>query len=224
MGDPARAPFRTWVEDRHLNPNVFDKQHPDAIPDRTSGMGSHRGGRGLQHGVSSPQLAWEARRRHTPCSIPIDTAWDMDTLYLRGVEEERYVKALAEFTASAPPSIGTNLHPDYLLLSRPFLPRPWLTSGRKTIDPEREFPRQGQVQLPHEVFARDSGYAFYIASLMAGEGDPGGSMKNYARITRTAGRASSLAGHKWSTIICRPVYARLCIRVHRRTGRSGNVR
>jgi hypothetical protein len=97
----------------------------------------------------------------------------MDTLYLRGVKEERYVKALAEFTANAPPSIDADLYPEYLLHPRPFLPRPWLTSGRKTIDPEREFPRRGQVQLPHEAFARDSGYAFYISSLMAGEGDPG---------------------------------------------------
>jgi hypothetical protein len=82
------------------------------------------------------------------------------------------VKALAEFTANAPPSIDADLHPEYLLLSRPFLPRPWLTSGRKTLDPEREFPRQGQVHLPQEAFARDSGYEFYLSSLMAGEGDP----------------------------------------------------
>jgi hypothetical protein len=87
MWDPTRAPFRTWVEDRQLNPNCFYNQRLDAIPDRTSGMGSQRGGRGLQHGVSSLQLAWEARRRHTPFSVPIDPTWDMVTLYLRGVEE-----------------------------------------------------------------------------------------------------------------------------------------
>jgi hypothetical protein len=97
----------------------------------------------------------------------------MDTLYLRGFEEERYVKALSEFTVNAPPSIHADMHPECLLHSRPFLSRPWITSGRKTLDPEREFPRQGQVQLPHETFARDFGYAFYISSLMAGEGDPG---------------------------------------------------
>jgi hypothetical protein len=173
MGDPTRAPFRPWVEDRQLNPNCFDNQRLDAIPDRASGMGTRRGGRGLQHGVSSPQLAWEARRRHTPCSVAIDPAWDMDTLYLRGVEEEPYVKALFEFTANAPTRVDASLHPDYLFHLRPFLPRPWLTSGRKTTDPERDFPRRGHVQLPHEAFARDSGYAFYISSLMAGEGDPG---------------------------------------------------
>jgi hypothetical protein len=76
----------------------------------------------------------------------------MDTLYLRGVEEERYVKALSEFTANAPPSIDANLHPEYLLQSRPFMPRPWLTSGRKTIYPESEFPLRGHFQLPHEAF------------------------------------------------------------------------
>jgi hypothetical protein len=94
MGDPTRAPFRTWVEDRQLNSNSFDNQRLDAIPDRTAGMGPQRGGRGLQHGVSSPQLAWEARRRHISLSVRIDRAWDMYTLYLRGVEEERYVKSL----------------------------------------------------------------------------------------------------------------------------------
>jgi hypothetical protein len=40
MGDPTRAPFRTWVEDRQLNPNSFGDQRLDAIPDRTAGMGS----------------------------------------------------------------------------------------------------------------------------------------------------------------------------------------
>jgi hypothetical protein len=119
MGDPARAPFRTWVEDRPWKPNGFENQRLDAITDRTSGMGSQRGGRGFQHGISSPQLAWEVRRSHTPCSIPIDPASDIDTLYLRGVEEERYVKALGEFTVNAPTSIGTNIHPKYIFLSRP---------------------------------------------------------------------------------------------------------
>jgi hypothetical protein len=47
MGDPARAPFQTCVEDRQLNPNGFDNQRLDAIPDRAAGMGSHRGGRGF---------------------------------------------------------------------------------------------------------------------------------------------------------------------------------
>jgi hypothetical protein len=78
---------------------------------------------------------------------------------LRGVEEERYVKALSEFTSNAPFIIDAN-PPEYLLQSRPVMPRPWLTSGRKTIDPERELPRRGEVQLPHEDFARDSGYEF----------------------------------------------------------------
>jgi hypothetical protein len=87
MRDPTRTPFKTWVEDRQLNPNSLDNQRLDAIPDRTAGMAPQRGGRGLQHGVSSPQLAWEARR-HTPWSARIDPAWDMDILYLRGVEEE----------------------------------------------------------------------------------------------------------------------------------------
>jgi hypothetical protein len=173
MGDPTHAPFRTWVEYRQMNPNDFDNQRLDAIPDRTAGMGSQRGGRGLENGVSSPQLAWEARRRHNPCSVRIDPAWDMDTLYLRGVEEERYVKALSAFNENAPPSIDADLHPEYLVHSRPCLPRPWINSGPKTIDPEREFSRRGKVQLPHEAFARDSGYEFYISSFMAGEGDPG---------------------------------------------------
>jgi hypothetical protein len=115
MVDPTRAPFRTWVKDRQLNPNSFENQRLDAITDRNAGMGPQRDGRGMKHGVSSPQLAWEARRRHTPCSVRIDTDWDMETLYLRGVEEERHVKELSEFTANAPPSIETDLHREYLL-------------------------------------------------------------------------------------------------------------
>jgi hypothetical protein len=74
------------------------------------------------------------------------------------------VKALSEFTANAPPSIDANLNPEYILQSWPLLPRPWLTSGRKTVDPEREFHCRGHVQLSHEAFSRDIGYAFYICS------------------------------------------------------------
>jgi hypothetical protein len=48
-----------------------------------------------------------------------------------------------------------------------------MTSGRKTLDPEREFSRRRKVHLTHETFARDSGYTFYISSSMAGEQDPG---------------------------------------------------
>jgi hypothetical protein len=103
----------------------------------------------------------------------IDPNWDMDNLYLCEVEEEPHVKALMAFTIPVPTRIIADMHPDYFLHSRPLLPRPWLISGRKTIDPEREFPRRGHIQIPHETFARDSGYALYVSSLMAGEGDPG---------------------------------------------------
>jgi hypothetical protein len=55
-GRPSPTSFKTWVEDRLLNPNCFDSRRIDAIPDRVS----WRSGRGLQHVASSPQLAWEA--------------------------------------------------------------------------------------------------------------------------------------------------------------------
>jgi hypothetical protein len=58
LGNATRVPFRTWVEDRQLNPRGLDNQRLDAIPDRNAWMGWQRGGRGLQHGVISPQLAW----------------------------------------------------------------------------------------------------------------------------------------------------------------------
>jgi hypothetical protein len=167
--DRARTPFKPWVEDRLLNANCFDSQRIDAIPDRVSG----RSGRGLQHGASSPLLAWEARRRHTPCSVPIGPNWDMDNLHLRGVKEEPYIKALMAFTTAVTTRVIADMHPDYVLHPRPLLPRPWLISGRKTIDPEREFPRRGHIQIPQETFARHSGYALYISSLMTGEGDTG---------------------------------------------------
>jgi hypothetical protein len=135
------------------------------------------------------------------------------------------VKVLAEFTSHAPPSIDADLHPEYLLLSRPFLPRPWLISGRKTRDPEREFPRRGQVHLPHEAFARDSGYAFYISSLMAGEGDPGRFTEELRKEhkNRRAGVLLSLAQVEYYHL---PPGLRksFCIRRHQMTGRSGNVR
>jgi hypothetical protein len=49
------------------------------------------------------------------------------------------------------------MNTDYVLHSRLLFTRPWLLSGRNTIDPEREFPRRGLIQFPHKTFARDSG-------------------------------------------------------------------
>jgi hypothetical protein len=190
MVDRARTPFKPWVEDRLLNANCFDSQRIDAIPDRVS----RRSGRGLQHGASSPQLAWEARRRHTPSSVPIDPNWDMDNLYLRGVDEEPYVKALMAFTTAVPTRVIAYMHPDYVLHFRPLLPRPWSISGRKTIDPERKFPLGGHIQIPHETFARDSGYALYLSSLMAGEGDPGRFVEELQKEYKVdSGRSPALA-------------------------------
>jgi hypothetical protein len=53
------------------------------------------------------------------------------------------------------------------------LPLRWPPSGRKTENPAREFSQRGCYQLPGEQHARDSKYALYLSSLLAGQGDPG---------------------------------------------------
>jgi hypothetical protein len=56
---------------------------------------------------------------------------------------------------------------------RPLLPLRLPPSGRKTENPEREFYPKGSFNLPGENYARESNYALYLSSLLAGHGDPG---------------------------------------------------
>ena len=62
--DHRRIPFTTWASERDVALLCLDRVRFESVPTI--------GGRdGLRRRVMSPQLAWEARRKHAPCAIPI---------------------------------------------------------------------------------------------------------------------------------------------------------
>jgi hypothetical protein len=69
----------------------------------------------------------------------------------------------------------------------PLLPLRWPPSGRKAENQEREFSQRGGYQLFGEQYARDKKYSLYLSSLLAGQGDPGGSLKRSERSRLTFG-------------------------------------
>ena len=164
--DPRRIPFTTWASERDVALLCLDRVRFESVPTI--------GGRdGLRRRVMSPQLAWEARRKHAPCAIPIPPEWGMDCHYMRVDSEKDYVRRLWELTAPNPRSPAALVHPSVICQDRPLLPLRWPPSGRKTENPEREFSPKGSYNLPGEAYARDSKYALYLSSLLAGHGDPG---------------------------------------------------
>jgi hypothetical protein len=67
---------------------------------------------------------------------------------------------------------------------RPLLPPGWPQLSRPTWDPIREFPTTGHLSTPDDDFARDSAYALFRASGVAGIGDPGRSIREFRREKR----------------------------------------
>ena len=170
MGDGHREPFRSWAAER-AEATCFDMSRFDAIPPSTRGGNRHRG----------REAAWDARRRHAPCPQRIVPSWGMDCIYLRTPAESDYVQALWAYTAQNPAVGEVAVGREYLMQSKPFLPLQWPPSGRKTNNPEGEFSQKGQLLIPPERHPRDSGYALYLASLMAGHGDPGRFIEEYRK-------------------------------------------
>jgi hypothetical protein len=164
-----RIPFKPWAHERLVNASCFDRKRFDAIP--TRGVNPNDQTRGRQS--SSPQSAWDARRRHAPCGIAIPELWGMDCLYSRLDGEAEYIRRLWTLTASNPAPPKTEVSLELVCYDRPLVPYRWPTSGRPTAYPDSEFSRRGYVNLAAETFARDSGYALYLSSLMANNGDPG---------------------------------------------------
>jgi hypothetical protein len=93
----SRVPFKTWASERDVNLMCLDRVRFESIP-------VSEGGGGLRRRAMIPQLAWEARRKHAPCAIPISPEWGMDCRYVRIEEEEAYVRRLWELTAPNPPA------------------------------------------------------------------------------------------------------------------------
>jgi hypothetical protein len=160
-------PFKAWEVERNVNTQCFDRKRFDCVPvvaARTKPQ-SRQG--------TSPQLAWEARRKHSPYSFFIDPAWDMDCLYVRVLGEETYVRGLWKLTSPSPRDPEEEVSKTVICGERPLLPLRWAVSRRITSKPEVQHSQRGSLNIPGEKYARDSQYALYVSSLMADHGDPG---------------------------------------------------
>jgi hypothetical protein len=90
---PRRIPITTWESERDVNLLCLDRVRYESVPVVDGRDGTRRR-------AMSPQLAWEARRKHVPCTTPISPSWRMDRRYMWIESEEEYVRRLWEFTTS----------------------------------------------------------------------------------------------------------------------------
>jgi hypothetical protein len=163
---PRRMQITTLVSERDVNLLSLDRVRFESV---------HLidGRDGTRRRVMSTQLAWEERRKHAPCTIPISPSWRVDCRYVRIESEEKYVRLRWELTTPNPRAPSGDVSSTVICQDRPILPLRWPPSGRKTENPEREFSQRGCYILPGERYARGSKYALYLSSLLAGQGDPG---------------------------------------------------
>ena len=85
---PRRVPITTWASERGVNLLSLDCVRFESVT-------LVDGRDGARRRMMSPQLAWEARRKHASCAIPIPASWQMDCRYMRIESEEWYVKRLS---------------------------------------------------------------------------------------------------------------------------------
>ena len=159
--------FQPWEVDRTHAPDCWDAQRIAALP-----TGERR------------DRAWLARRKHAPCCTKIPKEWGLDCIYLRLPEEESYARRLSALLRQPTTGPSGDVALNLVSFARPFLPPRWPLLSRPTWDPIREFPTTGHLRAPGDDVARDSAYALFRASGVAGLGDPGRFIREYRREKR----------------------------------------
>lgn len=159
-----RPPFTRWAEERLREPMRFDNARLDQVPIREKRDGQP---------ATSPELAWNARRRHAPCHERVPDTCRVDCHYLRLDEEYEYVIRLSHILSVPGYNSLDRASWVFLAFVPPFIPFRWPSLPRPTPFPRQEFASEGEIQVAGEPFARDSAYALYEASLAANAGDPG---------------------------------------------------
>jgi hypothetical protein len=125
-----------------------------------------------------------ARRKHAPCCTKITPAWGLDCIYLRLPEEENYARRLSALLRQATLGPTGDVALSLICFDWPLLPPRWPQLSRSTWDPIREFPTTGHLSASGDDVARDSAYALFCASGVAGLGDPGRLICEYRREKR----------------------------------------
>ena len=174
-GAGERPAFTSWEVERVRSPKRFDNYRLDQVPIRE---------RRHPQPATSPELAWNARRRHAPCHTRVPPACNVDCHFLRLDEELEYVIRLAHIL-TVPTSFSLDRASWALLpMAPPYAPFRWPSLPRPTPFPRQEFAAEGVIAVPGESCARDSAYALYKASLAAGAGDPGRFIAEYRKESR----------------------------------------
>ena len=159
--------FQPWEVDRTHAPDCWDAQRIAALP-----TGERR------------DRAWLARRKHAPCCTKIPREWGLDCIYLRLPEEESYARRLSALLRQPTTGPSGDVALNLVSFARPFLPPRWPLLARPTWDPIREFPTTGHLRAPGDDVSRDSAYALFRASGVAGLGDPGRFIREYRQEKR----------------------------------------
>jgi hypothetical protein len=170
-----RPAFSQWAEERVTQPPRFDNIRLDRVPVRERRDGQ---------AATSPELAWNARRRHAPCHTRVPATCQVDCHYLRLDEEFEYVIRLSHILSV--PGHASLDRASWVLLafSPPFAPYRWPILSRPTPFPRQEFAPEGEIFVSGDPLPRDSAYALYEASLVARAGDPGRFISEFRREAR----------------------------------------
>jgi hypothetical protein len=163
----GRVAFQPWEVDRTHAPDFWDAQRIASL---------HTGER--------RDKAWLSRRKHAPCCTKVPPEWGLDCIYLRLPEEEIYAPRLSALLRQATLGPTGDVALNLVCFDRPLLPPRWPQLSRPTWDPIREFPTTGHLSASGDDVARDSTYALFRASGVAGLGDHGRFIREYRREKR----------------------------------------
>jgi hypothetical protein len=163
----GRVAFQPWEVDRTHAPEFWDAQRIASL---------HTGER--------RDKAWLSRRKHAPCCTKVPPEWGLDCIYLRLPEEEIYAPRLSALLRQATLGPTGDVALNLVCFDRPLLPPRWPQLSRPTWDQIREFPTTGHLSASGDDVARDSTYALFRASGVAGLGDHGRFIREYRREKR----------------------------------------
>jgi hypothetical protein len=159
-----RPAFSQRAEERVTQPPRFDNTSLDKVPVRERRDGQ---------AATSPELAWNARRRHVPCHARVPATCQFESRYLRLDEEFEYVIRLSHIISVPGHALLDRASWVFLAFSLLFAPYRWAILSRSTPFPRQEFSPEGEIFVSGEPLPRDSAYALYEATLAARAGDPG---------------------------------------------------
>jgi hypothetical protein len=211
-----RPAFSQWAEERVTQPPRFDNVRLDQVPIRERRDGQP---------ATSPELAWNARRRHAPCHTRVPATCRVDSHYLRLDEEFEYVIRLSHILSVPGHASIDRASWAILAFSPPFAPYRWPILSRPTPFPRQEFAPEGEILVSGETLPRDSAYALYEASLAARAGDPGRFIAEFRKEARMRAKGRLVS---WTQVEFHQIFpahrADLYPEISQRLGRMGGPR